>query len=288
MTRYLVFAKPPTTEELYADWSSKAVKWQLVNLSETDISASNDNLNPALMDEESYALSQIPLAPLAVFRARPSSLSLPPGTMNDLSYVNESSYVGAQTQQSVFVPEFPFEVSHLTPLRQCIQPNSMSAHHRSNIQLLGLVYKMNPLKHTQAKDKLLKPKLVLELHIMDLTGSLLITAWEEMAEKISRTLRIGDVVYLSCMSKQRLCIPPLCAQPRLLAVLLSTNSFHKRVVGTLSTKSTQFHLCWRTDRRGEEDDIHRPSLAFALSAGDPAALKIQAILSYAEQYNVLS
>lgn len=203
MSRYVIFNDPPSVASLYDDWSENPVSWSCLSsdaLSAQAEEALNESYDDSVSKYKAKNTFQAIQLPEEALLPPPSQMPQPSNSIY-ASYINESSYTNEGPSAVLHLPDYKFDATRLIPLGQCApvfqhaktsgEPGAKHAH------VIGFVSSVEPIKTVTQRGN---AKKVLEVHIGDETGSLVITAWDSKAEGLVSQIRLGDVIYLSGQS----------------------------------------------------------------------------------------
>lgn len=177
--RFIVYAGPPSIEDLYADWSAARVELARVEIS--DVGSQNGEGD----SEDSQTSSNMSLLP-------PAAVANASNTIYQESYAD-----GSISDQSL--PSFRFEVERLTVITDCVQ-EYMREQQLIRRQVVALVTKISPLE-TKMRSNSKSSIHYLSFDIADdsgkkgAMGKLTVVCWGEAAKEMARALRVYDVVY---------------------------------------------------------------------------------------------
>lgn len=191
MPRYVIYCNPPSIASLYDDWSDRPTSFDIITSSEAQQASSaalEDSYDLSLANdkhEDSYASEDLLLPP-------PSQLPSADFTaINEASYANDPSAI-------VHLPDYKFSPDSLTPLGQCATLHARAQQSGEPgpkyISVVGFVSLVEPIREVMQRGK---EKKVIEVHLGDETGSMLISAWDAKAVGLASSIRLGDVLYLS-------------------------------------------------------------------------------------------
>jgi len=227
MSRYLVFGKPPTKQELYSDWKCRdgSLKSILVMWDDEPMNTLPSNLTSTLTPVDLYAndiyanksydifdqsgdktlgIDNDPADKQAlavpVLLPPPSQLARTGQITNELTLISDMSDADDDTS-NVNLPNFRFQASYIT---QLIEVQARVAEYRGlgqlhgqpRVNLLVHIIERRPLQYVKTRQSNDTP--LLNLVVGDETGtSLRISAWELQAIQLNRALTQGDVIHLS-------------------------------------------------------------------------------------------
>ena len=190
MPRYVIYCNPPSIASLYDDWSDRPTSFDVITSSEAQQASSaalEDSYDLSLTNDkqDSYTSEDLLLPP-------PSQLP-----SADVTAINESSYAN-DPSAIIHLPDYKFSPEALTPLGQCATLHARAQQSGEPgpkyISVLGFVSLVEPIKQVMQRGK---EKKVIEVHLGDETGSMLISAWDAKAVGLASSIRLGDVLYLS-------------------------------------------------------------------------------------------
>lgn len=235
MTRLIVFGGAPTVAELLETWEPAApFEFEVVQSSETPHHTHNeqDDIEESYACGQPEAVQPSKqLKPISALRfpgmretqhvlPRPSltaatQLSVDSFGGNSRSSAGsllEDSYAPGGASQNysaaLKLPDYRFVVDKIMPLADCLaawrrwfdRPHPKNA---LETDVLGFVFDIEPLRSLDIKSRgrhparLLKFELGDESSTLKAVGKLKISAWDDVAESLSKEIRKGDIVWIS-------------------------------------------------------------------------------------------